>query len=137
MDSFMRLMVENDGSKMQNVYTPLSLGVHFVFCIIATALYLTLYYRRGSVHYLLLMFAIDATIITQYWTTSVSITLLAIVEIVLIGLAIWFYIKYSKRVKEQRAAKEEARKQDELRAKAAQKAEDEKNKQVVDNAFDD
>lgn len=138
MDSLlMHILTENDGSKMQNVYTPLSLGVHFGFCVIATALYLTLYYRRGSLHYLLLMFAIDATIITQYWTSSIAITLLAVVEIILIGSTIFFYVKYAKKLKAERAQHDAAVKEAEEQAKAAEKAEAEKNKNIVDNAFDD
>ncbi len=137
MDTFIKLLVESDGSKMQNVYTPLSLGVHFVFCLLATALYLTMYYRRGSLHYLLLMFAIDATLITQYWTTSIAITLLAVVEIALIGASIWFYIKYAKKQKAENAAKLAAAKEAEERAKAAEKADEAENDKIVDNAFDD
>ncbi|MBR4555042.1 MAG: hypothetical protein IKO27_05555 [Ruminococcus sp.] len=130
-------MVTDTGEKMQNVYTPLSLTVHIIFCVIATALYLTLYYRRGSVHYLLLMFAIDATIITQYWTTTLSITLLGISEIVLVGTAIFFYVKYSRKLKAENAAKEAAAKEAEERARAAEKAESDKDQKLVDNAFDD
>lgn len=137
MENLLRLFVESDGSKMQNVYTPLSLTVHFIFCIIATALYLTMYYRRGSVHYLLLMFAIDATIITQYWTSSAAIATLAVIEIVLVGAAIFFYIKYAKKLKAENAAKLAARKEEEERAKAAEKADEEENAKIVDNAFDD
>ncbi|MBR6101603.1 MAG: hypothetical protein IKP95_04175 [Ruminococcus sp.] len=127
----------DDGSKMQNVFTPLSLSVHLVFTMIATALYLTLYYRRGSVHYLTLMFAIDATFITQFWTSSIAITLLGIVEIILLGCTFWFGHKYSKKVKAETAAKEAARKEAEERAKAAEKAEATENEKLVDNAFDD
>lgn len=137
MDTVMRLLVESDGSKMQNVYTPLSLTAHLIFCLLATALYLTMYYRRGSVHYLLLMFAIDATIITQYWTSSAAITTLGVAEIALIGSAVFFYIRYSKKLKEENAAKEAARKEAEERARAAEKAEAEENEKIVDNAFDD
>ena len=137
MDNLMRLLVESDGSKMQNVYTPLSLGVHFGFCIIATVLYLTMYWRRGSVHYLLLMFGIDATIITQYWTSSAAIATLAVIEIVLIGSAIFFYVKYAKKLKAENAAKQAARKEAEERAKAAEKADAEENAKIVENAFDD
>ena len=137
MDTLMTLFVESDGSKMQNVYTPLSLTAHLIFCFLATALYLAMYYRRGSVHYLLLMAAIDATIITQYWTSSAAITALGIAEAILICGAIFFYIKYSKKVKAENAAKEAARKEAEERAKAAEKADADENAKIVDNAFDD
>ena len=124
-------------SKMQNVYTPLPLTAHMVFCLIATALYLTLYYRKGSVHYLLLMFAIDATIITQYWTSTLAITLLGIAEILLIGATIFFNVKYQKKLKAENAAKEAARKEAEEKAKAAEKAAEETEENIVENAFDD
>ncbi len=137
MNGFIQVLANDDGSKMQNVYTPLSTGVHLVFCLIATALYLTMYYRRGSLHYLLLMFAIDATIITQFWTSSIAITLLGILEICLIGATIYFYVLYSKKLKAENAAKIAARKEAEERAKAAEKADSEEQKQIVENAFDD
>lgn len=137
MDTFMTLLVESDGSKMQNVYTPLSLTAHLIFCLLATALYLIMYYRRGSVHYLLLMAAIDATIITQYWTSSAAITTLGIAEILLIGAAIFFYVRYSRKLKAENAAREAARKEAEERAKAAEKADSAENGKIVDNAFDD
>lgn len=131
-----QLMVD-DGSKMQNVYTPLPLSVHLVFSLIATALYLALYYRKGSLHYLTLMFAIDATFITQFWTSSIAITLLGILELILIGTTFFLYFKYSKKLKAENAAKEAARKEAEERAKAAEKADNAENEKLVDNAFDD
>jgi len=127
----------DDGSKMQNVYTPLSFGVHLGFCIIATLLYLVLYYRKGSLHYLTLMFAIDLTFITQFWTSTAARVLLGIAEALLIGATIFFYIRFSRKLKAENAAREAARKAQLEKAKSAMKKDDEENSKIVDNAFDD
>lgn len=122
---------------LKSVYTPLPLGAHFVFCVIATLVYLALYYRRGSLHYMLIMFAVDATIITQYWTSPAAIACLGVAEILLLGAAVYFYIGYAKKLKAQEKKKEAARKEAEEKAKAAVSAEKDREERMVENAFDE
>lgn len=121
---------------LKSVYTPLSLMPHIIFCAVATLVYLALYFRKGSVHYLLLMLAIDATLITQFWTSSAMIAFLGTLEVVLLGATIFFHIKFAKKVKAENKAKEAARKEAEEKAKEAKDIEKEKEKKIVENAFD-
>ena len=134
---FMINTLAEQAATVKSVYTPMPLGAHFVFCLIATLVYLALYYMRGSLHYLLIMFAIDATIITQYWTSSMAIILLGAAEILLLGAALYFYIRFAKKERAKAKQKEAARKEAEEKAKAAKSAEKEREDHMVDNAFDD
>ena len=70
-------LLANNATGMQNVYTPLPFKVHFIFCIIATLLYLVQFYRKRSAYYLLIMAAIDLTFVTQYWSGKPVIYALA------------------------------------------------------------
>ena len=134
---FMINTLAEQATTVKSVYTPLSLGPHLVFCFIATLVYLALYYRRGSLHYLLIMFAVDATIITQYWTTTAAIVGLGVAEILLLGAAVYFYIIFAKKERAKAKKKEAARKEAEEKAKAAKSAEKDREDRMVDNAFDD
>jgi hypothetical protein len=90
----------SDSTTMQNIYTPLPMSVHFVFCLIATFIYLAQYARKGSVHYLLVMAAIDATFITQINSSEVVITCLFVAEIILLVFAAIYSHKFNKKQKE-------------------------------------
>lgn len=133
----LQILADQEEKIVQNVYTPFSLTTHLIFCIIATVLYIVQYRRKGSVHYLFLMFAIDATFITQFWTSVIARTLLAIAEIVLIGLTIFYHVKFYKQQKAEFEKKVAARKEAEEKAKAAEEAAREADSEIVDNAFDD
>ncbi|MBR1738730.1 MAG: hypothetical protein IJ737_00385 [Ruminococcus sp.] len=95
-------------SEMQNIFTPLPMGVHFVFCLIATAVYLALYARKDSPHYLVLMAAVDLTFLTQINTSSVTIGLLGAGEIVLLIAAAVMSYRFNKSVKDGSYAKKKA-----------------------------
>lgn len=118
---------------MQNVYTPLTSTQHLVFCIFATVLYLTLFYRKGAWHYLLIMAAIDLTYLTQtpLCTTAHSINILGIAEVIILISAEVMNFRYSKRLK-----KENANDEDDRRI-AAEKLQEEKDAEIIDNAFDE
>jgi thiol:disulfide interchange protein len=124
---------------MQNVYTPLSLKAHFIFCIAATAVYLLQFYRRGSWHYLLIMAAVDATFATQtsLCKTSGSIAVLGLVEIVLLIFAAVFYAKYAREQKAAEAAENAEADEENERRHNAEKIQRAHDKQIVDNAFED
>ncbi|WP_124100231.1 hypothetical protein [Ruminococcus sp. Marseille-P6503] len=122
---------------MQNVYTPMPLGVHFIFCLIATLLYLVQFYRKGSWHYILLMAAVDLTFITQFWTSHFAIWTLAVSEAaLLIGAAVLSY-RYNKAVKAVRQKLFEEEKKAAIKAKLMQRIKEEEDKELVDNAFKD
>ena len=91
-----------EGDKLQNVYAPLPLGFHIVFCLIATALYLVLFQRRKSYNYLCLLLAVDLTILPQFFTQSAVIGTLFFVEVVLLIASAVFSYKESKKKKLQK-----------------------------------
>ena len=130
----MEILARNE---MQNVYTPLPLNIHFVFCLIATALYLVQFYRKGAWHYILLMFAVDATFITQFWTTHFAISALAVtVAALLIGAAVLSH-RYSKALRAVCRKQYEEAEKEAIRAKLMQRMKEEEEKEIVDNAFKD
>lgn len=124
---------------LQNVYTPFPFKMHLGFCIIATILYLIQFYRRGSFHYLVLMAAIDLTFLTQ--TTICNdgsrVAVLGIVEVALLAIAAVLNIHYSKQQKAVKAAANAAADEQNERKKNAEREQSEKDKAVVDNAFED
>lgn len=124
-------------NNLQNVYTPLSFNVHFIFCIIATILYLVQYYRKRSLYYLFIMAAIDLTFVTQYSTEKYVIITLFVTEIILLVLAFFFSHRYNKKIKAENAASEAEKAKELSDKKEAEKAFSQQEKKIVDNAFDD
>jgi hypothetical protein len=89
--------------QMQNVYVPLPFSWHLGFCIIATVVYALEIYRKGSIHYLFMMLAVDATIMMQFFNNSTAVVILAVMEILLLGAAITFGVMDSKKKKAEKA----------------------------------
>lgn len=117
-------------SQMQNVYTPLNFGPHLIFCLIATAVYCTQYYRKHSSHYLLLALAVDGTFLTQINTDSIFIALLGVFEVAMLiaaGVIAFRAGKENKPAQEQASAGA-----DDDHTPPAQEKED-----AVEKAFDD
>ncbi len=133
----LELLINNTENNMQNVYTPLPFKIHFIFCIIATLIYLAQYVRKHSLYYLFIMFAIDLTFVTQYFTSKPVIIALFIAEIILITLAVIFAYKYNKKVKLENAEAEAEKNKELSNKKEAEKAFSENEKKIVDNAFND
>lgn len=127
----------NEG--LQNVFTPFPFGMHLGFCIIATLLYAAQYYRKGSPHYLLLMFAADITFLTQTELCGRDgfITALGAAEAVLLTASIVTYIFYSKKLRAERAADEAEENEQEERRKEAEAAQAKLDRDYVENAFED
>lgn len=133
----LELLINNTENNMQNVYTPLPFKIHFIFCIIATLIYLAQYVRKHSLYYLFIMFAIDLTFVTQYFTSKPVIIALFIAEIILITLAVIFAYKYNKKVKLENAEAEAEKNKELSNKKEAEKSFSENEKKIVDNAFND
>lgn len=133
----LELLINNTENNMQNVYTPLPFKIHFIFCIIATLIYLAQYVRKHSLYYLFIMFAIDLTFVTQYFTSKPVIIALFIAEIILITLAVIFAYKYNKKVKLENAEAEAEKNKELSNKKEAEKVFSENEKKIVDNAFND
>lgn len=130
-------LLANNATGMQNVYTPLPFKVHFIFCIIATLLYLVQFYRKRSAYYLLIMAAIDLTFVTQYWSGKPVIYALAAAEIVLIAAAVIASVMYNKKVKAENAEEIAQNEKEQEQKKAAEKLAAENDGKIVDNAFED
>ena len=92
---------------LQNIYTPFPFTVHLIFCIIATIVYIAQYTRKKSIHYLLIMLAIDATFVTQICTSEIIITCLFILEAALLIAAAIFSHQYSKSLKAEKISSAE------------------------------
>ena len=91
---------------LQNIYTPFTAKQHLIFCIFGTAIYLIQYYRRGGWHNLLLMLGIDLTYLTQtsLCNTSDTIWILGVAEIIVLGAAFFFSMKFNKQQKAEQAS---------------------------------
>ncbi|MBR1864175.1 MAG: hypothetical protein IJ806_08835 [Ruminococcus sp.] len=89
---------------MQNVCTPLPFKMHVGFCILASVVYLIQFYRKGSWHYVMLMFAADATFATQIYTEDWFIGVLFVVEAMLLIAAGILAHRYNKKNKPPKAA---------------------------------
>lgn len=97
MNTMIEILTKQVG--LQNVYTPFPFKMHLIFCIVATVVYLTQFARKRSIHYLLIMLAIDATFITQINTSQIIITCLFILEVALLVAAGIFSHIYTKQQK--------------------------------------
>ncbi len=91
--------------QMQNVYVPLPLKAHIIFCIIATIVYALEIYRKRSLHYAFVMAAVDATLLMQAFPNSTMVAVLAVLEVLLLGTAIALSVIESKKKKAEKAAK--------------------------------
>lgn len=134
-------------SGMQNVYAPLPFVAHLVFCALATLLYAVLFNRRGKKHYLVLMIAIDLTLMTQFWTDEIVIFAIGFAEVIMLiiaGVLAYQSAKEDKAMAEKR--KQEARlrrleREERLRSEKLFVKQEyiDKNfgKGIVDHAFDE
>lgn len=99
--------------RMQNVYVPLPLKYHLIFCIIATIVYVLELYTKRSPHYLLVMLAVDATLLMHVFPNSTMVIVLAVLEVLLLGAALALSIIDSKKKKAAFAAKQKTQDEDE------------------------
>ena len=81
---------------LQNVYAPFPIKFHIGFCIVATIIYVLQFSRVKSKHYLLMALAVDVTLVTQFWTDSVAITGLFVLEVILLVSAGILSYKFNK-----------------------------------------
>lgn len=139
---------------MQNVYTPLTMGRHLLFCFAATVIYLVQFYRKGSWHYLLIMAAIDLTFITQtsFGTSKTAINILGLLEALLLIGAFVCYKITTKNAPAAEAAEasddndnteniadigEDDDSEEAQRRRMAEKIRRAKDKMIIENAFED
>lgn len=84
-----------------------------------------------------MLVAIDLTIITQFWTDPEYITALGIAEVALLITAAVLSFKFSRAQKKLFAAEIEQEEQEIRGAARAEKEQSRKDKNYVENAFDD
>ncbi len=92
-------ILADESATLQNVYAPLPLGIHVVFCIIATAVYAALFARRKTYNYLCLMAAVDLTLMTQFFTDDPVIAALFIIEVGLLAASAIYSFRASRKKK--------------------------------------
>lgn len=131
-----QLLINNSVNQMQNVYTPIPLKAHFIFCLLATILYLVQFYRKRSVYYLLIMFAIDLTFITHIWDSKPVIIGLFVAEVILILSAIISSAIHNKKIKAKNPKLKE-QKQELAHKKEIEQIDAKEDKKIIDNAFED
>lgn len=131
----MTLLTNQNG--LQNVYTPLPLEIHMVFCIFATIVLLIQFFRKRRICYLLVTLAIDATLITHFAIEKKGVILaLEIIELALVaGCIIDIFIAYLKR-REKMLAEKEQKGLLESRQKEREKREIISDSDILDKAFD-
>lgn len=73
---------------LQNRFSPLPMNLHVIFCLIATALFVLLYFRTKKMSNVFWALICDATIILQWYGDPVTATGVGVCEIVLFVLLI-------------------------------------------------
>lgn len=90
---------------LQNRFAPLPMNLHIIFCILATALFLLLYFRTKKLSNIFWLLICDATIILQWFGDPVTAVGVGICEIVLFALLI---VEMRKEKKAELSAKKDS-----------------------------
>lgn len=122
---------------LQNVYTPLPLGIHLIFSIFATIIFLIQFFRKNRLCYLFATLAVDATLVTHFaFENKIVIIVLEIIELLLVlGCITDILLTYIKRKKKMSEEKENESIL-ERQQKEREKKEIMSDKDILDNAFD-
>ncbi|MFT3952229.1 MAG: hypothetical protein QM689_09870 [Oscillospiraceae bacterium] len=131
-------LAQASDTAIYNVYTPLPYKTHMIFCCLATLLYAFQFSRKRKFYYLLMLIAIDLTIVTQFTDKESTIHLLGAAEAVLLIAAFVVSRIDARKAKARTAAlaqEEQARAQiaadNENAERAFERAE------FIDHAFDE
>lgn len=73
---------------LQNRFAPLPINLHIGFCIVATALFLTIYFRNKKLSNIYWALICDATIILQWYGDPITASGVGICEIALFVILI-------------------------------------------------
>lgn len=138
-----------DSNGMQNVYAPLPFTAHLIFCVLATLLYAVLFNRRGRKQYLILIIAIDMTLMTQFWTQDIVIFFIGFAELIMLTFAIVLSYRSGKEDKERERRRRVEADRKKYEREQAEKYPDkpvklrpysisrDDKKDIIDGAFDD
>lgn len=130
----MTILTEQVG--LQNVYTPLPFGIHLIFGIFATIIFLIQFFRKNRVCYLLAALAVDATLVTHFaFENKTVIIVLEIIELLLVlgcitDIALT-YMKRRNKMRDEKANESILERQQ----KEREKKEVMSDKDILDNAF--
>lgn len=119
---------------VQNVYTPLPFTTHFIFCMLATFLYAVQFGRKRKPYYLVILVAIDLTMITQYTSSETVITVLGIAEALLL---IGAFVLSRLDARKQKAREAAEVHEEEERRKVQEQAEQTEQKHLQDEFIDE
>lgn len=157
------MFLANEVESLQNVFTPFPLTAHIIIAIAAVVIFFIQFYRKGGVYYLLMGAAVAATLITQMPNFSSNKNLiftLEVLEIIFCVLIIVFFAVSCVKKRRQKALKMASDGQaadgaevgtdseyddlermaqssiDNVQKELREQSENDKNKNPVDNAFD-
>lgn len=133
---------------LRNIYAPLPMSWHVAFCIAATLVFGYQFVSKKQVRFLYLLLASDLTILTQWFSDKVSITAVAVAEIILIGFLVYDAVGRShlgKKKGEKNGSDSTGNDYDTQKAlsdierveKAEREATIEKKPDIIGDAFDD
>lgn len=82
-------------------FTPMPMGLHIGFCIFATVVFLTIYFRRRSFSALLWTLICDTTLILQFFSDKITALGVGICEAVLF---VMLFVTWLKEYRQKKAA---------------------------------
>lgn len=94
---------------LQSRFAPVPQTLHLIFCLAATLLFAVIYIRNKKLSNIYWLLICDTTLILQFYSDSITATVVAICEIILLGLVIY---QSNKEAKADKAAEEATLKAD-------------------------
>lgn len=123
--------------ELQSRFAPFPKKLHIAFCIIATIVFLTIYFRTHKVSNLLWMVACDMLLILQFYCDKATVLLVGICDTALFITIFILYLLDKKKEKDIDAKCDECLKdiEDAVKSERSKIAKDTKD-DVISQAFD-
>lgn len=93
-------------SSIRSRFTPLPLGMHLAFCLIATAVFAAIYLRKKDISHLIWALLCDSTLILQFYNDRITASAVGICEIAMLLILAWLWVGRKKAEKLKAAQKE-------------------------------
>lgn len=87
-------------TELQSRFAPFPKSLHIVFCVIATIVFLAIYFRTRKVSNLLWMVACDMLLVLQFYNDKITALVIGICEVVLFVSIFVLYLSDKKKEKE-------------------------------------
>lgn len=84
---------------LQSRFAPVPRGLHIIFCIFATILFIILYIRNKKLSDIYWLLICDTTLILQFYSDKITATVIGIFEVILLALVIIESHKEAKAMK--------------------------------------